>query len=124
VNHQITNTVKTDAGTSVVGTRYESGTSGTAIDQVFAVVADAAIPVSWTLAGLQSIILLSDKAATIKVNSSGSPDATISLKAGSPFVWSRSDAYYAYPFGSASSVTNLYITTTAGTRFQALILGA
>lgn len=124
MNHQITNTVKTDAGVTVAGNRYESGTTGTAIDQVFAVGTDVAIPVSWTLAGLQSVILLSDKAVTIKVNSSGTPDATINLKAGSPFIWNRSDAYYAYPFGSGSTVTNLYITNTAATRFQALILGA
>jgi hypothetical protein len=124
VNHKITNTIKTDDGLTVTGSRYEVGSSATAIDQTYTVVTNTAIPVSWTLAGLQSILLLSDKNVTIKVNSSGSPDATISLKAGSPLVWSRSDAYYAYPFGSGSTVTNLYITTTVATRFQALILGA
>jgi hypothetical protein len=112
------------AGTSVSNSSYEAGTTAASIDQVYSVVTDQAVAVAWTLAGLQSIVLLSDKNMTVKINDDGSPDATISLVAGVPFIWNRSGSYYAYPFGSSASVSSLYITTTAASRLQALILEA
>jgi hypothetical protein len=127
MQHKITNSIVasesgSSSGTTVSGARFEVGTTGTTIDQTFGVSTNQILPVSWTLAGLKSIILLVDKNVTVKVNSSGSPDATVNLKASSPFLWNRSDAYYAYPFGASASVTNLYLTSTEAFRFQALIL--
>lgn len=124
MNHKITNSVITDSGVQQSGSRYEVGTSGTVIDQTVAVGSGLALPVAWTLAGLQSILMVCDKGCVVKINSAAAPDATITLQPGSPYLWNRSDGYYAYPFGSSSSVTNLYLTTTSAVRFQALILGA
>lgn len=48
------------------------------------------------------------------------PDKTITLKAGDPFVWTRSNGYYACPF--STSCSHIYVTTTDATRVQGFIL--
>lgn len=54
-----------------------------------------------------SMIMFSDKAVTIKTNSSGSPSDTISLAAGMPLVW-NTDVPTAIPL--AGPVSKIFVT--------------
>ena len=65
-----------------------------------------------TSAKLQQIIIESDQAMTLKTNSSGSPQDTIVLVAGIPFVWTAGCGM-AYPF--AGAVTTGYFTNGSST---------
>lgn len=42
---------------------------------------------AWINANLQSIVIIVDQPTVLKTNSSGSPQDTITLAAGKPFVW-------------------------------------
>ena len=61
---------------------------------------------------LKSVYLKSDKALTLKTNSTGAPQDTISLVADSPIVWNDDMPAAACPF--AGDVTALYVTEGAG----------
>ena len=61
---------------------------------------------------MQTAYLWSSRDITIKTNSSGSPAATITLKAGSPLKF-KLNGSTANPFG-ATDVTALYITNASG----------
>jgi len=109
-----------NSGTTVSGSAFKSGSTAVAIDTVLGVVTDSAIPCAFTVANLQSCILLASKDCTIEVNSGSSPTSTISLKAGSALVWNGD--YFANPFTGTTTAANLYVTTTASTRLQILII--
>lgn len=64
---------------------------------------------------LKAIIIHSDKAVTLKTNSSGSPDDTIVLQANVPLVWYTGptiDAADGNPFDA--DVTDFYIANSSG----------
>jgi hypothetical protein len=67
-------------------------------------------PFSFTLAKLQDIYILSDQDLTLKTNSTGSPQETLTIKANQPFAWYVGSGIPA-PF--AGNVTALYVTTGA-----------
>lgn len=73
------------------------------------------------VAGLQDVYMVSDQALTIKTNSSGSPQETITLAAGQPLVW-YAGCGLTTPF--AGNITALYITnggtTAANFSFRSL----
>jgi hypothetical protein len=71
-------------------------------------VTDQNLTLAFTLANVQSFFFMSDQPATIKTNSTGSPDDTITLLAGIPLVWSRSSGI-AQPL--THDVTTIYVTT-------------
>ena len=61
-----------------------------------------------TLANLLSIIITTDAAITLKTNSTGSPQDTISIAAGGAFIW-QTGSGNAAPF--AGNVTSWYVST-------------
>jgi hypothetical protein len=63
---------------------------------------DFAIDVSAVIA----FVLVSNKAATIKTNSSGSPANTLVLKAGVPYVWNI-DSYDTFKF--TTDITKIFV---------------
>jgi hypothetical protein len=65
-----------------------------------------------TVANIQSLLLLSDQALTIKTNSATSPQDTITLKANVPIIW-NTDSWDAKPF--SGNVTNLFLTNGGST---------
>jgi hypothetical protein len=92
---------------------------------------DAAIPpatvnfeydVAFTLSTVRSILLTCDQAITIKTNSSGSPQETITLTAGQAIVWQTGATLGAGPF--AASITKFFLSNagTATANFKARIL--
>lgn len=60
---------------------------------------------------LQAVFIVSDQNITIKTNSSGSPQETISLVANQPYFWTT-NGYFANPFGG--DVTTAYVTNSSG----------
>lgn len=103
------------------GSSSETGTTRHTVDVNYpASSTNTLLSIAWTVANTQSLFLLSSSDATIKTNSSGSPANTISLKAGIPLIWRASAGYYSNPF--TTDVTAWYITCTASTRLQAIIL--
>lgn len=114
----------TERGTSLSGGATESGSAVKDLNQAFAAGAtdEAIADFSFTTAGLQLIVLLADSDCTIETNSGSSPANTISLKAGRPLCWHKSDGYFACPF--TANVTAGYLTSTAAVRLRAKILSA
>ena len=113
----------TDGATlgSVSGSSNEIGTTGLNINQDYpASTIDSALSVAFNYANLQSIVLVSSVDMTIETNSGSSPANTIPLKANRPFVWRKSDGYFANPF--TSNVTGFYITCTAAGTLKGRIL--
>jgi hypothetical protein len=123
IQHRQQNSSSTVGGTGLNGSRYEAGTGEVNIDQVFpAASVNATYVVAFTIAGTQSFALLADKNLTIKTNSSSSPGNTWNLVAGSLFLWSRSDAYFANPI--SADVTEFFVTCTQAAHLTGKILTA
>ncbi len=79
--------------------------------------ADIIVPASSTnlhvlqsidVSGLKSLLLSSTKPMTVKTNSSGSPDDTITLAANVPVIWYTGCGH---PNPLTADVTGLYLTT-------------
>jgi hypothetical protein len=106
---------------SVSGSSSEVGATGIQIDEDYpASTTDSLLAVAFNYADLQSIVLVSTVDLTIETNSGSSPSNTINLKAGRPFVWRKSDGYFANPF--TANVTAFFITCTAAARLRGRIL--
>jgi hypothetical protein len=104
---------------SLVGTQI-SGNREIGVSQaVIAAQTNLLIPMSYLVANLKSIFILSDQNCTIKTNSSGSPQETITLVANVPFVWQYQSGV-TVPF--AGDVTAWYITNTPALNLKARIL--
>lgn len=69
------------------------------------------VDVAFTVSGLAMCILTSDRAVTVKTNSTGSPQETINLAAGAPLIY-YSGGPWAIPF--AGAVTKMYISNASG----------
>ncbi len=70
---------------------------------------------AFTLAKLQSIYILAAGVLTLKTNSSGSPQETLTLAANEPIVWI---AGAGMPALFAGNITAGYVTNAAGTATQ------
>src|SRR5690242_1094873 len=74
---------------------------------------NAQLNLAFTKANMKSLCLWCDRALTIKTNSTGSPQDTISLTANQAIVWSHAhDGDSACPF--SDDVTTIYVTLAAG----------
>lgn len=93
-----------------------SNTGYTNIEEALGIVTNQLTAFTLTIANLKAIVMVADQNMTVKTNSSGSPQETISLKAGIPFIWTSEAGYFAAPF--AGNVTALYLTTTQATNFK------
>jgi hypothetical protein len=122
IAYRISQGVSSDAGGSPLTASYnEAGTTEIIVDQVIAASqTDLLVAMVFTTASLQAIEILADSNMTLETNSGGAPANTISLKAGIPFLWSKSPGYFANPF--TVDVTAWYITNTASGRLRAKIL--
>ena len=59
---------------------------------------------------IQAIFILSDQDITLETNDGGSPVDTISLLAGKPYIWKKTDSYDTCKL--TTDITALYITNT------------
>lgn len=108
---------------AISGSCTEVGSAEQTINQSYgSATADASLAVAFTVAGLQSIFLVSDQDLTIKTNSATTPDKTIPLVAGRPFTWRKSDGYFANPF--ATDVARFYVSCTPAAKLKGKVLVA
>lgn len=112
--------IRTDGGNALSGSITEIGATELKINNQFATGTNVSHAIAFTAANLQSFEMLSNQDMTIKTNSSGAPDNTFNLKAGMPFMWSKSAGYFSNPF--TANVTVFYVTNAVPTLLQAKFL--
>lgn len=107
--HTIGISYRTDAGTIVNQSLVNTGdTEGVDLDVTIAALAtnvQFATPI--TIAQVQSLLLFSNQALTLKTNSSSTPQDTITMRANVPIVWTQS-SFHSIPF--AGNVTTMFFT--------------
>lgn len=69
---------------------------------------------------VQSILIKSDQDITIKTNSSGSPDDTLAIKAGMPYIWITGKSYDTLKL--TVDVASIYVTNTAAANLSIEVL--
>lgn len=75
---------------------------------VNAAAVDQAVVASIVVGTMRAMVIVSDVAMTVKVNSTSSPTATFSLAAATPVIWATGDAG-SNPLGS-TNVTTIYVS--------------
>lgn len=108
------------ASGSINGQATDTGNNFSTSTQTFpAASTNASMTMAFTKANLQSFYLVADQNCTVKTNSSGTPQDTITLVAGIPYVWSLSSGL-TNPFGG--NVTTAFLTCTPATTVKMGIL--
>lgn len=121
ITHKQTLSISSTNSTGLSGVDQETGNTEIVQDVSYAASQTNILQaIAFTVASLQSVMLVSDRGLVIKTNSTSAPGNTITLQAGTPLVWGVSPGYFACPF--TSSVTAFYITTTVAARLQVKIL--
>lgn len=120
--HTIGHTYKTDAGqVSSTSWSYADDTEINVDSAVPASTTNKQVDVAVTVANIKSVCIYSDQALTVKTNSTGSPQETITLKAREAVIYSADTG--TAPF--AGNVTAMYLTNagtaTANFKFRVLL---
>ncbi len=111
--HTIGNTYRTDAGTISSTSAIYTGDAEIDLDAVVALsTTNKEFDIQFVKTDVISLIMQSDKAVTVKTNSSGSPSDTISLAANMPLVW-HTDSPTSMPL--AGNVTKIFVTNAGST---------
>lgn len=112
--HHVTRSYTDSSGGAIGATENITDDTELNFDGTFATgTTNGEIDWTSTVANLKSILIYSDKAVTLKTNSSGSPQETIPLTAGQALIWVRaSDGAGHIPF--AGDVTKIFITNSSG----------
>ena len=87
-------------------------------DATVAIGTDVAIGVALDISQIRTLVIVSDVAATLKTNSSGAPQETLTLVAGIPLIWDASAPGAAIGDYFAGDVTNIYVTNAAAAHLQ------
>lgn len=111
--HTLGITYRTDAGTIAnVSLPFTGNWEGVDLDvTINAGATNVEYDAVVTIAQVQSLLMFSDQAVTLKTNSSGSPQDTINIKAGVPIAWNI-NSFHSIPF--AGNVTKLFFTNSGG----------
>lgn len=119
MQHNVVQSYQTAAG-SLTGNLAVVGDTELNADVTLAALStNVELDVPFTLANVKSIALLCSAACTVKTNSSGSPQETITLVAAQPLIC-KSQTEAAAQF--AGNVTKFYLSSTAGGNFSVRIL--
>lgn len=111
--HTITRTYNDGAEVLTKNITVTSGATVAIDESISANQTNLLVALNIDVSQLKSLFILTDVAMTLKTNSSGSPDDTISMVANVPLEW-KNDGYHTCPL--TVDVTGLYVTnTTAGT---------
>lgn len=121
IAHRQTAGLSSDGSPSISGAVEDVGSVEHQVNELIAAGTDTALAIAFAGDDVQSFILLASQDLTIEVNSGGSPAATIALKAGIPYTYSRSAGYHSNPFAGIT-VATWYLTNTAASRLKARIL--
>jgi hypothetical protein len=87
-------------------------------NDALAIGTDVAIGVALDISQIRSLVIVCDVAATIKTNSSGAPQETLTLVAGIPLVWEASAPGATIGDYFAGDITNMYVTNAALAHLQ------
>jgi hypothetical protein len=115
--------VNEDGQSNLSATTIDIGTTSVKVDKVLGVVTNydaAADGVIYNGTTMKVIYLLATQPLVIKINSTGSPDVTITLKANIALRWSTSEGYFSNPCNF--NVTHFYITTTVACILKVRVL--
>lgn len=105
--------ILTGIGTPVDASIPITGTGALVIDESIAnAVTNGPVDCAFVLARLAAFYMQSDQALTVKTNSAGSPQETLTLVAATPFVYVPG---VGLPSPFAGNVTALYVTNASGT---------
>jgi hypothetical protein len=102
-----------DGISNIGGLETVSNDTVFSFDGALAINGTRQVDLAFTQANLKSLCLYSDRAVTVKTNSSGSPQDTIALVAGQALVWSLAhDTLTNCPF--SDDVTVLFVVVPSG----------
>jgi len=115
LKHTWTTSIKNDAGAAVVSeSEVVTGNQEDNFNDVAAASSTKHISVgSVVKANLQSFYVFSDKNVTLKINSSSTPDQTVSLIANRAYAWKTTDPG-SNPL-TPGTITDLYFVNAGGT---------
>jgi hypothetical protein len=122
LTHKVGQTYSSDAGTIAAITDTFTGDGEVNFDGSIPISTNHEVDIAFANADVVSLLFYSDKAVTIKTNSTGSPDTTIALAEKTMLTWNATHLE-ANPF-VAADVTKLYITnaTSAAANMKIRIL--
>lgn len=123
ISHSATSTATLGpSGTQLGGSATESGTVELLFDESLeAETSDQVLAVSFAYLDVQAVWLLTTADLTLKTNTTGGTN-TINLKAGVPYSWTVTCAYFANPF--TADVTSFHVSCTPACRLRGIILTA
>jgi hypothetical protein len=96
-----------------------TGGNKVSINEAIATGTNTAMAIAIDVSQVKAFFLCSDVDMTVKTNSSGSPDNTITLRAGQPYQWYKPASGSPYDsFKLTTDVTILYLTCAADAVFE------
>ena len=109
------------AGELIIAEKEYTSGARIAIDETIAVANNVAVSLAVDVSQIVGVYILSDQDLLLETNNSGTPDDTLSLKAGVPYIW-NADKPDALAFGT--DITALFATnaSSAAARLQIEIL--
>lgn len=109
-----------DNSSSLTGKVTDTGNTLTSQANTFAAAStNVSMTMAFVKANLQQFFLVADQNCTVKTNSSGSPQETLTMVANVPYVWSLSSGL-TNPFGG--NVTTSFVTSTPAVTIKYRIL--
>lgn len=88
-----------------------TGSLGLTLDETAAQSATTQFFIAIDVSAVKAFVVTSDKAVTLKTNSSGSPDNTLALVANKPYEW-NTDSYDTFKL--TTDVTSIYVVVAGG----------
>lgn len=109
-SHTITVAVQ-PASAGVSRSKSYSGSQETSLSETIAVGTDTPIYTQIDVTAVKSFYIVSDRAVTLETNDGSSPDDTLVLKAGVPYIW-NTDSYDTFQL--TADVVVIYVTNASG----------
>lgn len=110
LTHRVGVTYTTNAGQISATTNTYTGSGEAVVDESLAIGTNTLVNIAVDVSEIESLCIVSNAAMTIKTNSSGAPDDTITLVANVPVIWTT-DSLEACPL--TVDVTKIYCTQAA-----------
>lgn len=110
--HKIQHTCDTPGGPVQKSNTYESAQHSGFFDTITQGQATTVPNFAVDVSAMVSLVISCDRDVALTFNDDGTPDATVTLLAGKPLVWTE-DAYFANPLGSVD-ITSFKATLASG----------
>lgn len=110
-SHTLTEKITTDGHSVEKSNTYTGGLQVSLSEAVADSETDYEIVVTMDVSEIESVMIVSDQDVTLETNSGDTPDDTLSLVAGVPYVWT-SDSYHVCLL--TTDITSIFITNASG----------